>query len=622
VSRTTVPEDVFVGARLSRLSYVRAEDNAQNRAELKAGAQLHGFDQVVLCENTHGLNDAQAVVFINTHTKEAWVAYRGSEGGPPSREKIARVLRDNLAHPNANHRSEDDANVKDWLTNSRFLPTTRPAAYGPHTQVHSGFDASVDSIYPDVRRALDANGVRTVRVTGHSQGAGDAQLAAPRLASDGYKVAGVYLYEPPAVSEGPALAERYKHLGVTNVCRVENKNDAVSRLASGVSFTPERLAGDALNSGQRVSDGIDMASKAFDPYGTSVGGRDPVQPQRGGVGTYLYIDSGNNVRVNPPGHEVVQDRAKVTFTEGAGSLTDTHFGFERAMFRHLPEETQQAWLQKLAETVGTAERRLYEARYDGTPPDHRNELEATWNAGKREDRALVDPPVRDGRRLREDEWFWESKHDRRDQCSFQIEKTTRPTRSGGTSEAVTATCHLAAPGGTIDWSLDTDFTRRSYAGRHPVPSGGNTLIDFRFGADPADRANYTAKFPDDRVWKQLNEQLSQLTKDEKLAPLTMTVTQESQIDRMGRRLDGPPQVTVTDQYGRFVSVPIEQRRSVDGRDVPEVRQVMLNGYAVPTGETAAHAVRGPAPAPPASQAEQTTERPHAPIPKEHRGPRI
>jgi triacylglycerol lipase len=125
--------------------------------------------------------------------------------------------------------------VADWLTNARFLPTSREQ--GVH--IHSGFITALDEVWGELASALRTDPLPVV-VTGHSLGGALASLAALRLAITGHAVAGVVTFGQPRtghadfrrlydsllagvtlrfvnhidlVTRVPLLAQNYRHVG-------------------------------------------------------------------------------------------------------------------------------------------------------------------------------------------------------------------------------------------------------------------------------------------------------------------------------------------------------------------------------------------------------------------------
>ena len=125
--------------------------------------------------------------------------------------------------------------VSDWLTNARFMPTSREQ--GVH--IHTGFIDALDEIWEELAVAVRAKDLPIV-VTGHSLGGAVASLAALRLAIAGAAVAGVVTFGQPRTGHGdfrrlydgllagvtlrfvnhidlvtrvPLLAQNYRHIG-------------------------------------------------------------------------------------------------------------------------------------------------------------------------------------------------------------------------------------------------------------------------------------------------------------------------------------------------------------------------------------------------------------------------
>ncbi len=84
---------------------------------------------------------------------------------------------------------------KDALVDLNFFKTD---AYGGRGRVHRGFNRALDSVWPQVKAAVDGLGAkRKLFICGHSLGAALAQLAAHRFALGGYNMGHIYVYGSP-----------------------------------------------------------------------------------------------------------------------------------------------------------------------------------------------------------------------------------------------------------------------------------------------------------------------------------------------------------------------------------------------------------------------------------------
>ncbi|MEV0697075.1 lipase family protein [Saccharopolyspora sp. NPDC050389] len=184
-------------ARAAKLAY-------DDEATIREATKEWGFDR---CEYFHAeldgsfpIEDTQA--FAAGSDKMVVVAFRGTE---PKK-------------------------IKDWLTDTNTLAARGPAGKG---HVHTGFSRALDSIYPQVRDAVQRfrdNG-QSLWFTGHSLGGALAMLASARIFFEDPRLLpdGVYTFGQPRTCDrllvGPyneALAER--------VFRFVNNNDVVPQL--------------------------------------------------------------------------------------------------------------------------------------------------------------------------------------------------------------------------------------------------------------------------------------------------------------------------------------------------------------------------------------------------------
>ncbi|MCB9284603.1 MAG: lipase family protein [Lewinellaceae bacterium] len=85
----------------------------------------------------------------------------------------------------------------DALVDAKFLKID---AFGGRGRVHRGFQGALDSVWSQLKAAVDSLGPnKKLFICGHSLGAALAELAAHRFALGGYPVAGVYVYGSPRV---------------------------------------------------------------------------------------------------------------------------------------------------------------------------------------------------------------------------------------------------------------------------------------------------------------------------------------------------------------------------------------------------------------------------------------
>ena len=135
---------------------------------------------------------------------------------------------------------------KDALMDTRFLKT---AAFGGRGRVHRGFNRALDSVWHQLKGAVDAldGAGRKLFVAGHSLGAALAQLAAHRLALGQYPVAAVYAYGSPRVGN-PEFRDAYNELLEDKTFLHINNKDIVARV-------PPRILGFRhLGGGPRLFD--------------------------------------------------------------------------------------------------------------------------------------------------------------------------------------------------------------------------------------------------------------------------------------------------------------------------------------------------------------------------------
>ncbi len=124
--------------------------------------------------------------------------------------------------------------LRNFKTDAQFRKVPAGWAAG---EVHRGFSAALDSVWPQITAQLGPPGQadQQLWLTGHSLGAALAQLAALRLEKDGYAVAAVYTYGTPRIGDGDFVADYDSELGDLTYAHINN-TDIVTRV-------PPRLMG-------------------------------------------------------------------------------------------------------------------------------------------------------------------------------------------------------------------------------------------------------------------------------------------------------------------------------------------------------------------------------------------
>jgi len=138
-------------------------------------------------------------------------------------------------------RGTESTNPVDWARDAQFKP--RPAALG---RVHSGFDAALDEVWPDVNTML-AGDSRPLIITGHSLGGGLSIIAAARLVEAAAPPAAVYVFGCPRTGLGD-FRDTYDAALRDVTFRVINHIDLVTRvplLAQGYRAPGRRMYFDA-----------------------------------------------------------------------------------------------------------------------------------------------------------------------------------------------------------------------------------------------------------------------------------------------------------------------------------------------------------------------------------------
>jgi hypothetical protein len=282
---------------------------------------------------------------------------------------------------------------------------------------------------------------------------------------------------------------------------------------------------------------------------------------------------------------VRQDRLEVTLHRpsdlaslDAGHSFRHHFGFWRNLYRNTDPAERRPWEEAVVGRLPEIERRLYDSRPGGTTPEQRDRLDAIWNAHKREERALQEPPRRpDGTLTAEQDWFWHSKRDARGDFAWQVEAAPAPTRAGARIERVRAHGRLNLPEEVIDWTRDVRHPPEARKGSRAEPGKEGFLIEPRYGADPAEPRNRTAPFRNSD-WEEMERALLEgvrAAKDTNFEPpLDLSVVRETVLDRRGQRTELAPHVTVSNYYGMWVGVKLPTKgKGIDrwlGRKEAEV----------------------------------------------------
>ncbi|MEU9040546.1 MULTISPECIES: lipase family protein [unclassified Kitasatospora] len=137
-------------------------------------------------------------------------------------------------------RGTEPREMRDWLTDSTTPPWPGPARTG---HVHYGFAEALESIFPDVTKAvaeLRTNG-QSLWFTGHSLGGALAMLVAARLHLEEPRlhVDGVVTFGQPRTCDR-ALADAYDKGLDGRTHRFVNNNDIVPQLPPEPAFTHVR----------------------------------------------------------------------------------------------------------------------------------------------------------------------------------------------------------------------------------------------------------------------------------------------------------------------------------------------------------------------------------------------
>ena len=110
----------------------------------------------------------------------------------------------------------------DALVDARFLKTD---AFGGRGRVHRGFQGALDSVWSQLKTAVDSLGAtKKLFICGHSLGAALAELAAHRFALGEYPVAGVYVYGSPRVGNRDFMDAYNELLEEKTFLHINNKD--------------------------------------------------------------------------------------------------------------------------------------------------------------------------------------------------------------------------------------------------------------------------------------------------------------------------------------------------------------------------------------------------------------
>ncbi|MEV0081744.1 lipase family protein [Saccharopolyspora sp. NPDC050642] len=133
-------------------------------------------------------------------------------------------------------RGTEPKKIKDWLTDTNTLAAPGPAGKG---LVHLGFSRALDSIYPEVRGAVQRlrDNDQSLWFTGHSLGGALAMLASARIFFGDPKLLpdGVYTFGQPRTCDR-LLATPYNQALAERVFRFVNNNDVVPQLPPEPTF--------------------------------------------------------------------------------------------------------------------------------------------------------------------------------------------------------------------------------------------------------------------------------------------------------------------------------------------------------------------------------------------------
>ncbi|WP_031069620.1 lipase family protein [Streptomyces sp. NRRL WC-3742] len=134
-------------------------------------------------------------------------------------------------------RGTEPREIRDWLTDGTTPPWPGPSGTG---YVHHGFAEALESVFPEVRKAvleLRTDG-QSVWFTGHSLGGALAMLAAARLQLEDPRLTadGVYTFGQPRTCDR-LLTAAYNKAFRGRGYRFVNNNDVVAQLPPEPAFT-------------------------------------------------------------------------------------------------------------------------------------------------------------------------------------------------------------------------------------------------------------------------------------------------------------------------------------------------------------------------------------------------
>jgi triacylglycerol lipase len=127
-------------------------------------------------------------------------------------------------------RGTQPAEIRDWLSDAATPPWPGPGGTG---RIHYGFGEALDSVFPQVKEALEdlRTGDQTIYFTGHSLGGALAMLAGarlyfeePRLLADG-----IYTYGQPRTCD-KVLRAAHNNAFRDRMYRFVNNNDIVPQV--------------------------------------------------------------------------------------------------------------------------------------------------------------------------------------------------------------------------------------------------------------------------------------------------------------------------------------------------------------------------------------------------------
>ncbi|MFG2094831.1 lipase family protein [Streptomyces sp. NPDC048612] len=133
-------------------------------------------------------------------------------------------------------RGTEPVELRDWLSDATTPPWPGPGGKGC---VHYGFGQALESVWPQVRAAVDAfrDNRQTVWFTGHSLGGALAMLAAARLHFEEPRVTanGVYTFGQPRTCDRQ-LSKEFNTAFSDRMYRFVNNNDIVPQLPPEPAF--------------------------------------------------------------------------------------------------------------------------------------------------------------------------------------------------------------------------------------------------------------------------------------------------------------------------------------------------------------------------------------------------